>query len=718
MLKALKEYHEVLIAPEYGIKDFKSFLRVIRKPKVAIPTILIILAIASVAFWYLGRQSKIRWAKYHAIPEIERLAEQEEYTAAFKMALDAERYIPGDQRIAELKNDMTNPATFMSDPPGADVYIKDYANLEDNEWDHLGQSPLDGIRVPRGYNRWKITKQGYDEAEGAVFIPRVNSKNVRDKINVRLAEEGSTPPGMMLVRMDRAKDGFYDYFFDRYEVTNKQYKEFVDSGGYQNNKYWKHKFVTDGKEMSWEEAMKIFVDQTGRPGPSTWELGDYPEGQENYPVSGVSWYEAAAYAEFMMKNLPSIYHWSRVFGDKNLVIGYIATLSNFKDNGPAPVGEYRGICRYGAYDMAGNVKEWCWNSIHDDKKIILGGAWNEPLYMAMNVDYYSPMMRSSNFGFRCMKSVDQEEIPEQFKQPIPPLEVQDFRDEKPCSEEEFKIYKSLFTYDKKELNPSIDLELDISKSTYLETVSIDGAQVNERVIAHVFLPKNSRPPYQTIIHVLGDGALALSSIHDYGYEYPEYFTKDGRAVVIPALEGHLERNYNPPLEYKDMVTPTFLRDIQFKWYRELARVIDYLETREDIDIERLAYMGISSSACWSVTLLGVEERFKSAILLSGGILGKKALENIPEVHPLHFLPWMKMPVIMLNGEYDTLFPVLQSQIPMYRLFGTPEEDKYHKIYKTGHNVWDKKDWVRDTLAFLDKYFGPPRKMAEDRVTEK
>jgi formylglycine-generating enzyme required for sulfatase activity len=49
----------------------------------------------------------------------------------------------------------------------------------------------------------------------------------------------------------------------------------------------------------------------GRPGPSTWEAGSYPPGQENYPVSGASWYEAAAYAEFAGTSLPTVAHWLR-----------------------------------------------------------------------------------------------------------------------------------------------------------------------------------------------------------------------------------------------------------------------------------------------------------------------------------------------------------------------------------------------------------------------
>ena len=85
---------------------------------------------------------------------------------------------------------------------------------------------------------------------------------------------------------------------DRYEVTNIQFKKFVDAGGYRKSEYWKQPFVDNGKILSWEKAMSRFLDKAGRPGPTTWELGNYPEGQGDYPVTGVSWYEAAAYAEF------------------------------------------------------------------------------------------------------------------------------------------------------------------------------------------------------------------------------------------------------------------------------------------------------------------------------------------------------------------------------------------------------------------------------------
>jgi formylglycine-generating enzyme required for sulfatase activity len=86
------------------------------------------------------------------------------------------------------------------------------------------------------------------------------------------------------------------YFIDRHEVTNRQFKQFVDQGGYQKREYWKTPFVRVGKPVSWEEAMAEFRDTTGRPGPST--VAPSPDRKDDFPVSGVSWYERPAYAAF------------------------------------------------------------------------------------------------------------------------------------------------------------------------------------------------------------------------------------------------------------------------------------------------------------------------------------------------------------------------------------------------------------------------------------
>lgn len=146
--------------------------------------------------------------------------------------------------------------------------------------------------------------------------------------------------------------------------------------------------------------MKHFVGKNRRPGPATWSLGSYPDGEGDYPVRGVSWYEAAAYAEFVGKSLPPNTHWQKAAG-----LGlYADTLrfSNLTSDGPWRVGTGSGIGPYGTYDMAGNVREWCWNQV-GDRRSIRGGAWNEPVYMFQYPDAQPPLDRLETNGFRCVR---------------------------------------------------------------------------------------------------------------------------------------------------------------------------------------------------------------------------------------------------------------------------------------------------------------------------
>ena len=98
---------------------------------------------------------------------------------------------------------------------------------------------------------------------------------------------------------------------DRFEVTNRQFKAFVDAGGYTNRRILEGAVRRERPHDAVGDAMARFRDRTGRPGPSTWELGTFPQGQADFPVSGVSWYEAAAYAVFAGKSLPTAFQWRR-----------------------------------------------------------------------------------------------------------------------------------------------------------------------------------------------------------------------------------------------------------------------------------------------------------------------------------------------------------------------------------------------------------------------
>jgi formylglycine-generating enzyme required for sulfatase activity len=103
----------------------------------------------------------------------------------------------------------------------------------------------------------------------------------------------------------------------RKNVTSSKF--FLENGGYQKREYWKVDFQTGGKHLSWNEAMALFRDAAGRPGPKNWIEGRYPRRQHEFPVTGISWYEAAAYAEFAGKSLPTIYHWNRAASTQSVV---------------------------------------------------------------------------------------------------------------------------------------------------------------------------------------------------------------------------------------------------------------------------------------------------------------------------------------------------------------------------------------------------------------
>ena len=64
-----------------------------------------------------------------------------------------------------------------------------------------------------------------------------------------------------------------EFLIDRYEVTNQEFQEFVDAGGYENQDFWIYPLEKEGVEVIWSEAIGEFVDLTGRPGPGIWTAG-------------------------------------------------------------------------------------------------------------------------------------------------------------------------------------------------------------------------------------------------------------------------------------------------------------------------------------------------------------------------------------------------------------------------------------------------------------
>jgi dipeptidyl aminopeptidase/acylaminoacyl peptidase len=92
------------------------------------------------------------------------------------------------------------------------------------------------------------------------------------------------------------------------------------------------------------------------------------------------------------------------------------------------------------------------------------------------------------------------------------------------------------------------------------------------------------------------------------------------------------------------------------------------------------------------------------VLRQGGFFGKSRTE----VDPFNYVSRVRIPTLMLNGKYDTVFPFEMSVKPMFDLLGTPPGQKDLKVYDTDHTIPDS-EFIKETLRWLDKYLGPVKK---------
>jgi hypothetical protein len=480
---------------------------------------------------------------------------------------------------------------------------------------------------------------------------------------------------------------------DRFEVTSRQFKEFVDAGGYRKAEYWKQPFVKDGRAVPWLQAIAEFHDLTGRPGPAEWQLGAYPEGAADVPVGGISWFEAMAYAEFAGKSLPTVYEWNQAAG-----IGFnsdVVQLSNFGGKAPTPVGVHRGMGPFGTFDMAGNLKEWT-STATGDKRYILGAAWDEPAYTFVSPDARTPLARERTFGFRCVRRPTAP--PESSFAPLTLVNGGLARTSAPVGDETYKVFLNLHAYPKSDLDARVERVDESPRYWRRETVTFRAAYGNERVMAHLFLPRDTTPPYQ-IVAIMGGSTImdTLKRVEDFDYPF-EFIVRSGRAVLIPAYSGTLERGPTPLL-----LPAVQERERALRWSMDLGRSIDYLETRSDIDTRKLGFYALSWGAAHGIRLLAVDGRFKVAVFSSGGLLPTQPAE----VDSWNFAPRFHVPVLMVNGRNDFILPLDTNQKLLFEALGTKESDKKHILYEGGHrNLVTRPDLIGEILDWFDKYLGP------------
>lgn len=643
-----------------------------------------------------------QWVHTEAIPDIRRHIESGANDSAFLIATKAETEAPDDSILKSLWPLFSRKINVHTEPAGATVYRAMFTDT--TQWEAIGTTPFDSVRIPAGpsVTRIRVEKQGY-RTINRIYGPFASDLIVLDPDNaphpemVRIGggEFAGSLPGLDALKAIEMSE----YLMDRLETTNLDYKRFVDAGGYSKPEYWETEFDNGGRKLSFTEAMALFIDKTGRPGPATWEGGDYPSGQADIPVGGVSWYEAAAYAKFAGKSLPTTYHWARAATVQ--ISAYIVPGSNFRRQGPERAGLSGSMSGLGVYDLAGNVREWCYNQESNGGRYILGGSWSDPTYQFNDAYTQPPFDRSPINGIRLVKYLKDEPGLRLAMKPL----VRSYRDyatEKPVGDAEFRTIRALYDYDPLPLATKLESRDSILDYAIREKVTFSAAYANERVTAFLFLPRNRKPPYQTVVYFPGSNAIYARTSANLEIARIDFLVKSGRAVMYPIYKGTYERGDSLKSDYSDMTV--FYRDHVLMWAKDLRRSIDYLETRRDIDASRIGYFGLSWGGFLGGIMPAIEPRIKAVILYVAG-LGLDPAR--PEADIINFLPRVTQPVIMLNGKHDHFFPVETSQKPFFRMLGTPADRKRYVLYEGGHFV-PRTQLIAESLSWLDKYLGPVR----------
>ena len=669
------------------------------------------------------------------LARITELVRKAQFTEAFLAAQEITRAGGLEKLTPSLQDDYSRAVIVTSTPTGAKLELRAYhPQKSDGAWLDMGIAPASNLRVPRGAMEWRATLP-----DGAAHVLVSSATPNKQMAFFPIREGGQDADGGMvpvpegtislgtIVGLQVANNvKLAAYSIDRLEVRNRDFARFVAAGGYTREEYWQDGFTDGAKKLAFAEAMSRFKDATGRPGPALWKLGNYPEGEGDLPVRGVSWYEAAAYVRFAGKALPSVYHWYRADtgGEWFYLEAALLPSANFSSKGPRASANSRNIGAFGALDMAGNVREWVATRTDKGESIAIGGSWLEVDYHYRYGNRLSPWERPADVGFRCMSRWDAA-ANSIAAATVREGRVRDSALLKPVSEAEYAIYTRLFEKSRVPLDARVEADgtAGAASSPYWTRTKVSyatgysggdgGGDKNTRMNAYLYLPKNAKPPYQTVVFMPGSGVMDINKPFEQvgekpegNWAVPEMIIRGGRAVLYPIWNGSFERHTKSANSDQ---TRRFLRDRLLQWVAEMQRSVDYLHTRSDIDTARIGYFGYSLGAMWAPNMFAMEPRVSAAVLLAGGLEGPLKDGDFlpPELDSATYAPRVKAAVAMINGRSDLRFPFETSQVPLFKLLGSPPGKKIHKTFPGGHSTLGLFDDVtRETHDWFDKQFGP------------
>lgn len=603
--------------------------------------------------------------------------------------------------------------TIETSPPGAMVYFKPYLESGGN-WEAAGMSPLE-IDLPKGTLRLRFVADGFRAVEMAAPNPSMVFNNVdRDYYVVEMPGVSDVPPEMVYVPGGETivpLFGYYRqvdlgrYLIGRTEVSNRQYTEFIADGGYQKSQFW------DGiEDPAFEFSMVSdrFVDTTGRPGPAFWIDGGFALGTGNMPVTGVSWYEAMAYANYRGMELPSARHWARaalgIDESRWPLAPALLSTANIDGASPMPVTDDAAISTWGAVNLIGNVREWT-TTKDGESRLSLGLGFPGQQWRYAMPDSSQPLQRLPDQGIRLVSYID--------KATDPPLRLGSKVPSVPdITESEYAAFARMFAY---ESDPSI------AETTKIDDIRPDRDWIRQRLVIHsdklpaplpvlIFHPANIDGSVQPILYLppgdsyTGNFPSADIDITKYGIEF---VVESGRALVWPIIAGTHERFRPRSKESRQALVNRWTKGLQVR-RAEIGAVIDYLESQPEFDADRTGLLASSFGATFvSPNILAMEHRIRTAVLLSSSLAAINPAVFPAEVNPNTYWPRVTTPILLMNGSYDISIHVTKSRDLLLQTIGTTGNNKRGILYDAPHWPLPPHRVRNDTLSWFDNHLGPP-----------
>jgi pimeloyl-ACP methyl ester carboxylesterase len=178
--------------------------------------------------------------------------------------------------------------------------------------------------------------------------------------------------------------------------------------------------------------------------------------------------------------------------------------------------------------------------------------------------------------------------------------------------------------------------------------------------------------------------------------------QSGRAVAAIALSGMTGNewpgDWTPPEPSSVRFRNEFAQNAV-----EMRVALDYLESRDDIDAERIGYSAFSFGAGSRGALSALDDRFRVAVLMGGGI-DERVRPVRPEVDPVNYLPSLEIPILAVQGRHDEEHPYYTRFLPFYNLL--PSDRTTLELVPGGGHLVRPEYRVPAITRFLDEHFGP------------